>query len=77
MCARLEKIQRDFLWGGDVLEKKPHLANWSFVCDDKKEGGLGICSLVALSKALLGKWSYRFVEKRESFGNKSSSTNLG
>ena len=25
---RLEKIQRDFLWGGGNLERKLHLANW-------------------------------------------------
>ena len=55
VCARLEKIQRDFLWGGDTLEKKSHLVNWSAVCADMRQGGLGIRSLVALNKALLGK----------------------
>ena len=25
VCARLEKIQRGFLWGGGSLERKPHL----------------------------------------------------
>ena len=28
VCARLEKIQRDFLWGGGNLDRKPHLVNW-------------------------------------------------
>ncbi|RVW43975.1 putative mitochondrial protein [Vitis vinifera] len=27
---RLEKIQRDFLWGGGVLEKRPHLVNTKY-----------------------------------------------
>ena len=27
VCKRLEKIQRDFLWGGGNLEKKPHLVS--------------------------------------------------
>ncbi|RVX09132.1 hypothetical protein CK203_013752 [Vitis vinifera] len=57
VCVRLENIQRDFLWGGGALKKKPHLVNWSAVCIDMRQGGLGICSLVALNKALLGKWN--------------------
>ena len=38
--TRLERIQRDFLWGGGALEKKPHLVNWHTVCLAKKKGGL-------------------------------------
>ena len=38
--------------------------NWNLVREDK-EGGLRICSLVALNKALLGKWSWRFAKERE------------
>ena len=52
---RLEKIQRDFLWGGGGLEKKPHLVKWSIVCSDKKRGGLGVRCLSKLNRALLGK----------------------
>ena len=66
MCTRLEKIQRDSLWGGSVLEKKVHLVNWSAVCADMRQGGLGIRSLVALNKALLGKWSCKFAIERNS-----------
>ena len=38
---RLEQIQRDFLWAGGVLEKKPHLVRWSLVCLEKSNGGWG------------------------------------
>ena len=55
VCARLEKIQRDLLWGGNTLEKKSHLVNWSVVCVDIRQESLGIRSLMALNKALLGK----------------------
>lgn len=33
---RLENIYRGFLCGGGGLEKRPHLANWSIACLDKK-----------------------------------------
>ena len=65
VSARLEKIQRDFLWGGGALDKMPHLVNWKICCADKKEDGLGIRNLVALNKALLRKWSWRFAKERE------------
>ena len=62
MCKRLEKIQRDFLWGGRNLEKKPHLVKWATVCTDKKVGGLGVRGL----HKLLGKWIWRFANERNS-----------
>ena len=37
VCLRLEKIQRDFLWGGGALENKPHLVKWDIVCLDKRK----------------------------------------
>ena len=39
---RLKKIQRDFLWGGKALKKKPHLAKSLIVCiDERKRVGFG------------------------------------
>ncbi|RVW19551.1 putative ribonuclease H protein [Vitis vinifera] len=39
---RLEKIQRDFLWGGGALEKRPHLVKWDVVCSHKKKAVWGL-----------------------------------
>ena len=47
---RLEKIQRDFLWGGGALENKPYLVKWDFVCLDKRKGGFGVERLNSLVK---------------------------
>ncbi|WKA06987.1 hypothetical protein VitviT2T_024859 [Vitis vinifera] len=66
---RLEKIQRDFLWGGGNLEQKPHLVRWEVVCLNKKKGGLGVKNLSILNKALLAKWNWRFANEREALWN--------
>ena len=57
--------ERDFLWGGGALERKPHLVDWSIVCSDKRKGGLGVRNLALLNKALLCKLSWRFAMERE------------
>ncbi|RVW54461.1 putative ribonuclease H protein [Vitis vinifera] len=74
---RLEKIQRDFLWGGGALEKRPHLVKWDVVCSHKMKGGLGIRNFSILNRALLCKWSWRFAAERESFGSLLSVGSMG
>ena len=60
VAHRIEKLQRDFLWGGMGNDSTHHLVGWDKVCTPKAKGGLGIRSLVLLNKALLGKWLWRF-----------------
>ena len=55
MRLRLEKIQRDFLWGGGALEQRPHFVRWNLVCLERKKGGLGVRNLALMNKALLSK----------------------
>ncbi|RVW80898.1 putative ribonuclease H protein [Vitis vinifera] len=70
VARRLEKLQRDFLWGGGSLERKVHLINWEVVCAQKEKGGLGIRKLVLLNKALLGKWIWRFANEKDNLWKK-------
>ncbi|KAJ9696052.1 hypothetical protein PVL29_008354 [Vitis rotundifolia] len=65
VARRLEKLQRDFLWGGGNMERKAHLVNWESVCTDNENGGLGLRKLIPLNKALLGKWVWRFSRAKD------------
>ena len=67
MRLRLEKIQRDFLWGGGTLDSKPHLVKWDIICSNRRMGGLGVRRLHSLNKALFCKWIWRFASEREAF----------
>jgi hypothetical protein len=41
VAHRIEKLQRDFLWGGIGEEFKYHLVNWHTICAPIQQGGLG------------------------------------
>ena len=77
VCARLERIQRQFLWGGSDLDKKISLVSWATMCTDKRKGGIGIKSFFEMNKALLGKWSWRFANYRNSLWRKVICSKFG
>ena len=77
ISTRLERIQRQFLWGGGSLEKKPLLVKWATVCAKKKKGGLGLRNFFRLNKAVLCKWSWRFANKRNALWRKVVSSKFG
>ena len=60
VAHRLEKLQRDFLWGGLEDDHKFHLVNWKQTYAPLQSGGLGIKKMAVFNKALLGKWLWRY-----------------
>ncbi|RVW12572.1 LINE-1 reverse transcriptase-like [Vitis vinifera] len=70
VVRRLEKLQRDFLWGGGNMERKAHLVKWEIVCGDKGRGGLGLRRLGLMNKALLGKWIWRYACEERTYGSR-------
>ena len=61
MANKIEKLQRDFLWG----DSKTHLVGWNKVRAPIANGGLGIRKLTTFNKALLGKWLWRFGKEED------------
>ena len=60
IANRIEKLQRDFLWGGIDESHKFNLVNWAQVCSPLKSGGLGVWNLRKFNQTLLSKWLWRY-----------------
>ena len=56
MAKRIEKLQRNFLWGGVRDDIKIPLVSWNKVCTPFTQCGLRVRDLIVFNKALLGKW---------------------
>uniref|UniRef100_A0A2N9FS98 Reverse transcriptase zinc-binding domain-containing protein n=1 Tax=Fagus sylvatica TaxID=28930 RepID=A0A2N9FS98_FAGSY len=67
VAHQIEKLQRDFLWGGLGDEFKYHLVNWHAICTPIQQGGLGLRQLIPFNQALLGKWLWRFANERNTY----------
>lgn len=54
VAKRPEKLEKEFLWGGRMEERKFHLVDWDTVYSSIWEGGLGIKKLQVFNNSLLG-----------------------
>ncbi|XP_077214052.1 uncharacterized protein LOC143848883 [Tasmannia lanceolata] len=51
VLEKIEKIFRDFFWSGCKRERKWQNISWETICKPKREGGLGIRSLIDMNRA--------------------------
>ena len=56
VAKRIEKLQRNFLWGNSGDDSKIHLVKWDTICSPISSSGLGIRKIRLFNEALLGKW---------------------
>jgi ribonuclease HI len=66
ICSKLDKINRDFIWGSTVEKKKMHMISWDKVCRPKDLGGLGLYTTKSRNIALLAKLNWRVMEESDS-----------
>ncbi|GKV49874.1 hypothetical protein SLEP1_g56597 [Rubroshorea leprosula] len=66
----LDKVRRNFLWGGCKGGNRINWVKWDKVCKDKERGGLGVKDLRKLNFALLGKWWGRIVSEERGLWKK-------
>ena len=71
VAAKIERLQRDFLWSGIGEGKRDHLVRWDVVCKPKAIGGLGFGNISLRNLALLGKWLWRYLERVQLFDIRS------
>ena len=65
LCDKLDKINRDFLWGLSNEKRRMHLVGWEKIIRPKDEGDLGIQSGRAKNIALLEKLNWRIYQEKE------------
>lgn len=70
LCEKLDKVNRNFLWGSTCEKRKLHLVGWNKIIKSKEEGGIGIQTSKAKNIALLGKLNWRMFHEKESLGAK-------
>ncbi|KAK9991108.1 hypothetical protein SO802_026093 [Lithocarpus litseifolius] len=70
LCDKLDKINRDFLWGSTNEKRKLHLVGWSKIITDKENGGLGIQAARSRNIALLAKLNWRMNQEKDALWSK-------
>lgn len=70
LCEKLDRVNRNFLWGTTDEKRKIHLAGWSKIIKSKEEGGLGIEVARGKNIALLAKLNWRMFQEKDSLWTK-------
>lgn len=66
LCEKLDKVNKDFLWGSSMERRKLHLVGWSKIIRPQNEGALDIQETGAKNIALLAKLNWRLYQDKDS-----------
>ena len=65
LCSKIDKINRDFIWGSTEEKRRLHLVGWSKIIKAKEEGGLGIQAARSKNIAMLAKLNWRLYQEKD------------
>ncbi|CAL9013233.1 unnamed protein product [Prunus brigantina] len=63
ICDKLDRMNRDFLWGHNETSTKVHLVKWGSICKPKFMGGLGLKQTHLMNQALLAKSGWKLLQR--------------
>ena len=66
ILQRVDKLNRNFLWGSSETKKKVYLIGWNKVTKAKEESSMGIQAAKPKNTALLAKLNWRFHTNKSS-----------
>ncbi|XP_055961043.1 uncharacterized protein LOC130015280 [Mercurialis annua] len=65
-CNDMQSIISRFWWSGTDDKRKIPWVSWRFICQSKKDGGLGFRNLRAFNVAMLGKQAWKLIQEPNS-----------
>ena len=66
VCDEIERITRNFIWGGSKEDRHPSLVKWDIVMMPKANGGLGLRKMRQCNMAFLSKLAWRMMGESNS-----------
>ncbi|KAA3479142.1 LINE-1 reverse transcriptase isogeny [Gossypium australe] len=65
VCDEIERIARQFIWGGSIGKSKPALIGWESICQPRNYGGLDFRYLHDHNISFLMKIGFNLVSRKD------------
>lgn len=76
LCNDINSVLAKYWWGQTSNEKKIHWINWKWLCDPKKNGGMGFQDINAFNLATFAKQAWRLLNQQYSLFFRAYKANI-
>ncbi|CAL1353630.1 unnamed protein product [Linum trigynum] len=77
MCASLDRVNRDFVWGEGDTRSRLHLVAWDKMVLPKSQGGAGLRSIQKANMVMLAKSGWRLIKEKDALWTQVVKTKYG